>query len=64
MEKRESNSKANSTTFLKMFNDFKMKDQLRSDTSSMDGKIGEFLFCLHNGMVGFPISWEVWKSVS
>lgn len=56
MEKRESNSKANSTTYLKMLNDFKMKDQLRSDTSSLDGKIGEFLFCLPNGMVGFPIS--------
>uniref|UniRef100_A0A668UW92 LIM homeobox transcription factor 1-alpha n=1 Tax=Oreochromis aureus TaxID=47969 RepID=A0A668UW92_OREAU len=40
MEKRDSNSKANSTTFLKMLNDFKMKDQLRSDTSSLDGKIG------------------------
>lgn len=39
MEKRESNSKANSTTYLKMLNDFKMKDQLRSDTSSLDGKI-------------------------
>uniref|UniRef100_A0A3B4H9Q6 LIM homeobox transcription factor 1-alpha n=1 Tax=Pundamilia nyererei TaxID=303518 RepID=A0A3B4H9Q6_9CICH len=37
MEKRESNSKANSTTYLKMLNDFKMKDQLRSDTSSLDG---------------------------
>lgn len=64
MEKRDSNSKANSTTFLKMLNDFKMKDQLRRDTSSLDGKIGEFLFCFHNGMVGFPISWQVWKSVS
>lgn len=42
MEKRDSVGVARFGTCLKMLNDIKIEDRLRSDASSLDGRISEF----------------------